>query len=62
MTSGLAGFDGPGHLNGPTEQKQLFGQRCFASVRVTDDGKGPPTVDFTRNLFGEQAFWFHGSG
>jgi hypothetical protein len=62
MPRRLACLDRAGHLNRATKQEQLLGQGGLASIGVTDDGKGPPAVDFTGDLFGEQVFWFHGCG
>ena len=47
----LVRLHGPGRLDGPAEQQQLFGQRGFARIGVTDDAKGASLGYF----FGEVA-------
>ena len=39
---GFARLDGAGELDGIAEQQELLGNRCFAGVRVGDDGEGTP--------------------
>lgn len=41
----LLALDGTRHLNGATQQQQLFGDRGFAGIRVRDDCEGTPCVD-----------------
>ena len=40
------GLDLAGELDGAAEQQQLLGQRGLAGVRMRDDGKGAPPLDF----------------
>ena len=39
-------LDTPGHLDGSTEQQQLFGKRGFTGVRMRNDGKGATPGNF----------------
>ena len=38
-------LDGAGEVNGPAVEKELFGQRGFPGIRVTDDGERPAAAD-----------------
>lgn len=49
MTGGLAALDGTGELNGAAEKQELFGQCCFTSVRVRNNGKRTATLDLAEN-------------
>ena len=42
----LFALDLPGLGNGPAVEQELFGQGGLAGVRVADDGKGTPAIDF----------------
>ncbi len=46
MAGGLAGFDGPGQLDGPAVQKQFFRQRGLPGIGMTDDAESPALVYF----------------
>jgi hypothetical protein len=51
MARRLAGPDLPGHLDGPAKEEELFGNGCFAGIRVADNGKGAATINFLRVEF-----------
>ena len=48
MPIAFAGFDGTGGMDGPSVEKELFGQRRFTGIRVRDNGKGTSLVYFFR--------------
>ena len=49
---------GAGLLNGATEQEEFLGQCRLASVRVRDNGKGPPLRDcFVQTLQGRLLYF-----
>jgi hypothetical protein len=41
------GLDLAGEIDGAAEQQQLFGQRGLAGVRMRDDRKGAPPLNFS---------------
>ena len=46
---GLAGFDGPGNLDGASVEQEFFGQSGLAGIGMADDPEGSASV----HLFGE---------
>jgi len=46
MPGRALGFDRARHLDGATEQQQLFGQRGFTRIRMRNDRECTPAGDF----------------
>jgi hypothetical protein len=46
MTLYLVAFYCPSYLNGTAKEQKLFSKRGLASIRVADNGKGAPFLNF----------------
>jgi hypothetical protein len=51
MAGGILGLDCPGLLDGSAEKEELFRQRGFAGIRMTDDSECPSPADFFLSIF-----------
>lgn len=45
---GLPGLHSPGHIDRPSEEEQLLGQRGLPRVGVADDGERAPALDLPK--------------
>ena len=46
MSGTFSGLDGSGGVDGPSVEEELFGEGCFAGVRMRDDCKCAPFLNF----------------
>ena len=46
MPGCFSGLDSPGLLDRASEKEELFSQRGFSRIRMTDDPEGPSFINF----------------
>jgi hypothetical protein len=57
MSGGMPGLNRTGLLNSAAEQEEFLRQGGFTGIGMTDDSKGPSTLNFVLIIMGRQFFF-----